>query len=97
MYWLHEKEKRSTASECLQVVGSILKLWVSITELLILLAKTAYRMWDFTDMIHLRRRCRSLTELIVALKGENYSEKREKAIKLRSAVLKPNFSFSCYK
>ncbi len=97
MYWIHEREKRNYVSDYFIVVGSILEVWGSLIGLFLVAVKAKYRKWDFIDMIHSRRRCRSLTELIQALQGKNPSEKRAKAIELCSTVPKPETVFSYYK
>ncbi len=97
IFWVQNEEEMTSVRAYVQEAGTILELWASIAGLFILIVKAIFPKWDFTDMIHSRRRCRSLTELIGAMKGNNKMEKKDNAIKLCSTVPKPHTVFSYYK
>lgn len=91
MYSVAERGKLKWPSDYFRLAGSILELWASIAGLFFVLVKACYRKWEFGDMIHSRRRCRSLSELIGTLKS------RPLAIELCSTIPKPEKVFSYHR
>ena len=94
MYWLHEREKRNSVTDYFQLVGSILEVCISLATVFIALVKAIYRKWDISGIINWKRNCKSLTELIEAMKGSNYLTRRKNAIRLCSTLPKPDIVFS---
>ena len=97
VYLKYKWKLTNNISDKIQIIGSILEWLASIVALCILGVKVVHNKWKFEDMIHSRKRCRSLKELIRAMKGKRKEKRREKAIKLCATIPKPETVFSYHK